>query len=100
MSKVLSNPLIHDIVPKTIDIQVVKSIAMQNEIIVGGLIKSLEDMKNPSFVAKLTTKHDLLITVVNTMLRTLCHIRKNSCSRCSPLQVFFCNAMAKAYGFE
>jgi hypothetical protein len=41
MSKVLSNPLIHDIVPKTIDIQVVKSIAMQNEILVGGLIKKL-----------------------------------------------------------
>ncbi len=84
MAKVLSNPLIYDIVPKTIDIQIVKSITMQNEILASGLIQSLEDMKSPSFVAKLTTKHDLLTIVVNTTLRTMCLIRKKSCSRCSP----------------
>jgi hypothetical protein len=73
---------------------------VQNEILASGLIKSLEDMKNPSFVAKLTTKHDLLTTVVNTTLGTICHIRKNSCFRCSPSEFFFCNATTKAYGFE
>ncbi len=49
MSKVLSNPLIYDIVPKTTNIQVVKSITH----FASGLIESLEDVKNPSFVANM-----------------------------------------------
>jgi len=73
---------------------------VQNEILASGLIESLEDMKNSSFVAKLTTKHDLFTTVVNTTLGTICHIRKNLCFRCSPLEFFFCNATIEVYGFE
>jgi hypothetical protein len=73
---------------------------VQNEILASGLIESLEDMKKPSFVAKLTTKHDLLTIVVNTTLRTMCHIRKKLCFRCLPSEFFFCNAMTEAYGFE
>ncbi len=37
---------------------------MQNEIVVG-LVKSLEEVKRPCFVAKLITKHVLLTIVVS-----------------------------------
>jgi hypothetical protein len=55
MSKVFPNPFIYDIVPKTNDIEVAKSIVVHNEIVVG-LVRSLEELKTSSSVAKLATK--------------------------------------------
>jgi hypothetical protein len=62
-------------VPKTNDIEVAESIVVQNEIVVG-LVRSLEEVKNPSSAAKLATKHALLITVVNNTTGTMCHVDK------------------------
>jgi len=66
MLKVLFNPFIYDIVPKTTNIEVAKIIALQNEIGVG-LVKSLEEVRNSCFAAKLTTKHVSLTAIVNNI---------------------------------
>jgi len=63
MSNVLYNPFIYDTIINTIDIEATKSIAMKNEII-ASLVRSLEEVKNPSFATKLATKHALLIIII------------------------------------
>ncbi len=99
MSKVLSNPLIYDIVPKTIDIQVVKSIAMQNEIVVGGLIKKLGRHEKSILCCKINYKTWFINYYSQHNVGNTLSYKKKFCA----LGVHhhkFCNAMAKAYGFE
>ncbi len=52
--------------PKIIDIQAsFKSIKVQNEIVVG-LVKNVKEVKKPWFIAKLATKHILLIVIISS----------------------------------